>query len=608
MEKTRSMTGKEQTVVLKRLLTYAKPHWKMIVAAFGLLLIMTLGDILGPVLVKIFIDDHLTPFILDNQSLAVNALIALGAGFISIQILNAVASYFQLYQFQKIALKIIQAIRVDVFQKVHSLGLKFFDRTPAGSLVSRVTNDTEAIKDMFVSVLISFVQSFFLMIGVFITMFILNVKLALFCLFTLPVLYLIMRSYRKLSSRIYSDLRERLSQLNAKLSESLQGMSIIQVFRQEKRLRKEFEDINNKHFAAGVKNLKVDALLLRPAIDLVYIAALVVVLSFFSITSLNNPVEVGVLYAFITYLDRFFEPVNQVMSRMTFFQQAIVAASRIFTLMDEKEHAPSQLSANEKSITSGDIQFDKVSFSYDGKRDVLKNISFTAKAGETVALVGHTGSGKSSIINLLMRFYEFERGDIKIDGTSIKNLEKNELRDKMGLVLQDPFLFYGTIKENIKLHKYDMTEEEVIEAAKFVQANTFIEKLEDDYDHIVTERGSTFSSGQRQLIAFARTIAYNPQILVLDEATANIDTETEEAIQVALKRMREGRTTIAIAHRLSTIQDAEQILVLHQGEIVERGNHQELLAKKGLYYKMYILQNGSGANLEDAVAQTEGVE
>lgn len=607
MENTRSMTGKEQRQVLNRLLTYAKPHWKKIFFAFGLLLLMTTGDILGPVLVKIFIDDHLTPYILDGQSLAVNTIIALAVGFIMIQVMNAIASYFQLYQFQKIALKIIQAIRVDVFQKVHSLGLKFFDKTPAGSIVSRVTNDTEAIKDMFVAVLISFIQSIFLFIGIFISMFILNVKLAFFCFFTLPVLFLIMRAYRKHSSKIYSDLRERLSQLNAKLSESLQGMSIIQVFRQEKRLRKEFEEINEKHYDAGVKNLKVDALLLRPAIDLVYIAALVVVLSFFSITSMNNPIEIGVLYAFITYLDRFFEPVNQVMSRLTFYQQAIVAASRIFKLMDETEQAPKQL-GKDNGIAQGNIEFENVSFSYDGKRDVLKNISFTAKAGETVALVGHTGSGKSSIINLLMRFYEFERGDIKIDGASIKDIEINELRSKMGLVLQDPFLFYGTIKENIKLHKSSMMDEEVVKAAKFVQAHPFVEKLEGGYEHLVTERGSTFSSGQRQLIAFARTIAYNPQILVLDEATANIDTETEEAIQVALQRMREGRTTIAIAHRLSTIQDAEQILVLHQGEIVERGNHQELLALKGLYYKMFVLQNGSGENLEDVVSLETAIE
>jgi ATP-binding cassette, subfamily B, multidrug efflux pump len=283
------------------------------------------------------------------------------------------------------------------------------------------------------------------------------------------------------------------------------------------------------------------------------------------------------------------------------YQQAIVAGSRVFKLLDEEELAPIQKEERTISIEKGMIEFKNLSFSYDGKRDVLKSISFTANPGETVALVGHTGSGKSSIINLLMRFYEYERGDILIDGQSIRHFTKTELREKMGLVLQDPFLFYGTVKDNIRLHTDEMTDEKVEAAARFVQAHTFIEKLEDGFNHKVVERGTTFSSGQRQLIAFARTIAANPKILVLDEATANIDTETEEAIQTALAKMRKGRTTIAIAHRLSTIQDADLILVLHQGEIVERGTHQELLAQGGLYHKMFLLQNGAVERLEDVV-------
>ncbi|MCA1036589.1 ABC transporter ATP-binding protein [Bacillus infantis] len=586
---------KEQRTVLYRLLAYTKPHKATLILAFSLLLLTTIGDIMGPILVKIFIDDYLTP-----RNLAFEPLFLLGAGYIGIQVMNVLISYFQLLKFQEIALKIIQQLRIDVFSKVQSLGLKYFDQTPAGSIVSRVTNDTEAIKDMFVSVLVIFIQSGFLLIGIFIAMFALNVQLALFCLVILPIIFMIMQMYRKYSSRFYQDMRERLSQLNAKLSESLQGMGIIQVFRQEKRLRKEFADINQKHYDAGMRNIKVDGLLLRPAIDLVYTLALVIVLGFFGITSFSNPIEVGVLFAFVSYLDRFFEPVNNMMQRLSMYQQAIIAGSRVFRLLDEEELAPAQ-KEEKLSIGDGQIEFKDVSFSYDGKRDVLKNISFTAKPGETVALVGHTGSGKSSIINLMMRFYEFSRGDILIDGQSIKSYPREELREKLGLVLQDPFLFYGTVKDNIRLHDTEMTDKEIEEAAQFVQAHTFIEKLDDRYDHKVVERGSTFSSGQRQLIAFARTIAANPKILVLDEATANIDTETEEAIQTALEKMRKGRTTIAIAHRLSTIQDAELILVLHQGEIVERGTHQELLALKGLYHKMYLLQNGSVERVEDAV-------
>ncbi|KAB2335538.1 ABC transporter ATP-binding protein [Bacillus mesophilum] len=596
MEKIPVLTGKEQRNILFRLLSYTKPHKKTIIIAFLLLLATTAGDILGPILVSVFIDDYLRP-----QNLVAEPLIILGAAYLGLQVMNLIVSYFQLLKFQEIALKIIQQLRIDVFSKVQALGLKYFDKTPAGSIVSRVTNDTEAIKDMFVSVLVTFIQGGFLLVGIFIAMFILNVKLALFCLIILPLIFMIMAAYRKYSSVFYQDLRERLSQLNAKLSESLQGMAIIQVFQQEKRMRNEFEEINEAHYKAGIRNIKIDGLLLRPAIDLVYALALIIVLSFFGFNSLNSPVEIGVIYAFVSYLDRFFEPVNNIMQRLSMYQQAIIAASRAFKLLDEDELAPDQLENSTLQVTNGEIEFRNVSFSYDGKREVLKNISFKARPGETVALVGHTGSGKSSIINMMMRFYEFERGDILVDGHSIKHYGKEELRKKLGLVLQDPFLFYGTIKDNISLYNDGLSDAEIKKAAEFVQAHHFIQQLEDIYDHKVVERGSTFSSGQRQLIAFARTIASNPKVLVLDEATANIDTETEEAIQFALNKMRKGRTTIAIAHRLSTIQDAEQILVLHQGEIVERGNHQELLSQRGLYHKMYLLQNGTAEIVEDAV-------
>lgn len=602
MNNTAPFNGKKQRKVLFRLLSYTKPHLKMIIFAFLLLMIATVANILGPILVGIFIDEYLTP-----RYLPYGPLWILGATYLGIQIINVMVSYFQLYKFQEIALKIIQQIRLDVYAKVQTLGLNYFDRTPAGSIVSRVTNDTEAIKEMFVTVIATFIQSGFLLIGIFISMFTLNVQLALFCLVLIPLILFIMQIYRKYSSRYYRDMRERLGELNAKLSESLQGMAMIQVFRQEKRLREEFASINEKHYEAGMKNIRVEGLLLRPAVDLVYVFALILVLSFFGITSFNSPIEIGVLYVFINYLDRFFEPVNNMMMRLSMYQQAIVAADRVFTLLDETDLTPQQQKVENNQIQAGEIEFRDVSFSYDGNRDVLKHISFTAKPGETVALVGHTGSGKSSIINVLMRFYEFERGEIWIDGKSIKEYATEELRTKMGLVLQDPFLFFGTIKDNIRLYQEDIGDKKVKEAAEFVQAHHFIEKLTDGYDHQVVERGSTLSSGQRQLIAFARTIAVNPKILVLDEATANIDTETEEEIQAALAKMRKGRTTIAIAHRLSTIQDANLILVLHQGEIVERGTHQQLLAEKGLYYKMFLLQNGAIGKLEEVVEENENI-
>jgi ATP-binding cassette subfamily B multidrug efflux pump len=586
----------KQRHVLYRLLSYTKPHKKVLTIAFILLFIGTAGQVLGPVLIKIFIDDYLTP-----RYLPFDQLFWLGTTYLIIHVSSVIVTYFQLYLFQKTALKIIQQIRVDVFSKVQHLGMKFFDRVPGGSLVSRITNDTEAVKELFVNVLSTFIQSSVFLIGIFIAMFALNVKLAAVCLILIPIIYSIMYTYRRLSSKFYYTMREKLSELNAKLSESMQGMVVVQMLRQEKRLRREFSIINKEHYEAGMKNLKLDGLLLRPATDLLLMLSLILILSFFGFQSFQSPIEIGVLFAFVNYLDRFFEPVNQVMMRLSIYQQAIVSASRVFNLMDEKETAPAALSNKAPAIQNGEVEFKNVSFSYDGKNDVLKNVSFKVKPGETLALVGHTGSGKSSIINLLMRFYDTYKGEIFIDGVSLRDFENEELRRKMGLVLQDPFVFVGDIYENIRLYNKQISDEEVVEAAAFVQADKFINKLPEKFHHVVGERGSTFSSGQRQLLAFARTMVMKPKILVLDEATANIDTETEEAIQAALGKMRQGRTTIAIAHRFSTIQDADNILVLHQGRIVESGNHQLLLSHKGLYYKMYLLQYGKVEKVDDII-------
>ncbi|MDM5199042.1 ABC transporter transmembrane domain-containing protein [Fictibacillus enclensis] len=575
----------KQRAVFNRLLSYLKRDQKRLILAFVLLIIATGTDLLGPILVKVFIDDHLTPRNFDHTIILLLAL-----GYISIIVLSCILNYIQLVLFQTAAMNIIQSMRIDVFTKVHGLGLRFFDRTPVGSLVSKITNDTEAIKDFYVSVLSAFVQNIVYLAGIFIAMFYLNVKLGLFSLVLLPVIAFIMVLYRKFSSQSFLHMREKLSELNAKLNESLQGMSIVQVFNQQKRLKKEFADVNREHNEAWMKNIKYNGLLLRPAVDLVYVLAIMIVLSFFGIKSFSSPVEIGVIYAFVNYMDRFFEPVNMLMMRLSMFQQAIIAGGRMFELLDENDEAPGAEGGGHPVITEGAIEFKNVTFSYDGKHPVLKNISFHARPGETVALVGHTGSGKSSITNLLMRFYELGQGEITIDSVPLSFYDNHELRNKMGLVLQDSFLFAGTISHNISLFNTNITRERVKEAAAFVQASEFIEKLPEGYDQEIGERGSTFSTGQRQLITFARTMAFEPKILILDEATANIDTQTEDAIQHALQKMRAGRTTIAIAHRLSTIQDADQILVLHKGEIVERGTHQQLIQMKGLYYKMYALQ------------------
>lgn len=587
MTENANLTAKDQGSALIRLFKYTLPYKWIIVLAFITLILSTIASMMTPYMVKIFIDDYLTPRHFPKETMVWLIVI-----FISIQLIGAITLYFSQYLFQYLAFKVIQQLRIDAFNKLGKLGMRYFDKVPGGSIVSRLTNDTETIVDMIVGVFSTFIMAFFMMISSYIMMFVLDVKLALIALIFLPIIMIILASYRKYSAFLFSKSRQRLSDLNSKLAESIEGMKIIQAFNQERRLNKEFNKINDEHYQYMLKTVKLDSLLLRPAISSISIFAVVMILGYFGVISFTTGITAGVVFAFVQYMERFFEPINQVSQNLNILQQALVSASRVFAHIDDDTYEPQQEANNDNAIETGEIEFDNVSFSYDGETDVLKNISLTAKPGEMIALVGHTGSGKSSIINLFMRFYEFNRGDIKIDGNSIKKIPKTELKEKIGLVLQDAFMFYGTIASNIKLYHPSMTFEQVKAAAEFVHANHFIEKLPNQYQHKVIEKGSAFSSGERQLIAFARTIATNPKILILDEATANIDSETEEQIQQSLNKMRKGRTTLAIAHRLSTIQDADQIFVLNKGEIVERGTHAQLIAQKGIYHNMYLLQNG----------------
>ncbi|PTK20304.1 multidrug ABC transporter ATP-binding protein [Staphylococcus saprophyticus] len=587
MTENANLTAKDQGSALIRLFKYTLPYKWIIVLAFITLILSTIASMMTPYMVKIFIDDYLTPRHFPKETMVWLIVI-----FISIQLIGAITLYFSQYLFQYLAFKVIQQLRIDAFNKLGKLGMRYFDKVPGGSIVSRLTNDTETIVDMIVGVFSTFIMAFFMMISSYIMMFVLDVKLALIALIFLPIIMIILASYRKYSAFLFSKSRQRLSDLNSKLAESIEGMKIIQAFNQERRLNKEFNKINDEHYQYMLKTVKLDSLLLRPAISSISIFAVVMILGYFGVISFTTGITAGVVFAFVQYMERFFEPINQVSQNLNILQQALVSASRVFALIDDDTYEPQQEANNDNAIETGEIEFDNVSFSYDGETDVLKNISLTAKPGEMIALVGHTGSGKSSIINLFMRFYEFNRGDIKIDGNSIKKIPKTDLKEKIGLVLQDAFMFYGTIASNIKLYHPSMTFEQVKAAAEFVHANHFIEKLPNQYQHKVIEKGSAFSSGERQLIAFARTIATNPKILILDEATANIDSETEEQIQQSLNKMRKGRTTLAIAHRLSTIQDADQIFVLNKGEIVERGTHAQLIAQKGIYHNMYLLQNG----------------
>ena len=581
-----NLTFKDQVGTLLRLLKYSLPFKGFIVLILAMLVVSTLAGVATPYLVMIFIDDYLTPNIFPE-----NEIMLLITAFVGVTLAGVIATYLQTYYLQYLALRVIQQIRIDAFRKIGELGMRYFDRVPGGSIVSRLTNDTEAIIQMFIGVLATFLMAGFMMVSSFVMMLVLDIRLAMLAAILIPVILIVIAVYRKFSAQFFTRTRELLSDLNAKIAESIEGIKIIQVFNQEDRLQREFRKINEEHYEYNLRTVRLDGLLLSPLMSLIYVIGVALILLYFGMLSFEGTVTAGVVFAFIQYLERFFQPVNQVTQSLNVLQQALVSAKRVFILMDDNTLQPSQHDNKDYTITDAKIEFKNVSFSYDGRRDVLKNISFVAHPGETVALVGHTGSGKSSIINLFMRFYEFERGEILIDGHNIKDFRTDILKKNIGLVLQDAFIFYGTVESNIKLYHPTMTFEQVKAAAEFVSAHNFIERLPNRYKHKVLEKGSTFSSGERQLIAFARTMAVDPKILILDEATANIDSETEEEIQNALEKMRKNRTTLAIAHRLSTIRNADQILVLNKGEIVERGTHDELIRLGGIYNNMYQLQN-----------------
>ncbi|MGL4697764.1 ABC transporter ATP-binding protein [Enterococcus larvae] len=582
---SKSIPMKEQVTIVKRLFKYAKPFQRTFAAAIGFAFILSVINAILPRIIQTLMDNYLT------SKTATAQIIYLFAGMYMFGIIvKSVVWFFQWFLYSMASLKSYQYIRVKLFEKLQTLGMRYFDQTPAGSIVSRVTNDTETLFE-FWYVFLMVLTGVFAVLSSFVGMFQIDQKIALFMLLFLPILLAVIGYYQKFSSRIYRNMREKLSQLNTKLNEYISGMQIIQQFRQEKRLEEEFETTNEEYLQTKLAMIRVNSLLLSPIINLLYALAVSVALTIFGLDSLDSPIKVGLVYAFVTYVQAFFQPMTQMMDFLSIFTDGIVAGSRILKIFDTEELTPQQHEEADGKITMGKIEFRNVSFSYDGEHNVLKNISFVANPGETIALVGHTGSGKSSIINVLMRFYEFYEGEILIDDRDIRDYPIAELRKKMGLVLQDAFMFYGDIAGNIRMLDPNISDEQIREAARFVQADKFIETLPKGYQAKVIERGASYSSGQRQLISFARTMVTDPKILVLDEATATIDTETEGLIQEGLANMRQGRTTIAIAHRLSTIRDANVILVLEKGTIVEQGNHEALIAEQGLYADMYKLQN-----------------
>ncbi|WP_201280822.1 ABC transporter ATP-binding protein [Paenibacillus lutrae] len=554
----------------------------------GALLILCFAvgaELTGPFITKTIIDQHLSA----NTKDLVPVLWLL-AMYMGLLLTASVSNFVQSYLLQSTALRIIKNMRMDLMKHIQRIPLRYFDNTPIGQVVSRIANDTEAIRDLFISFMATFVVSTVQIIGIFIALYILDVRLALLCLLLLPLFVVIILIHLKFSKKYITIMRARLSDMNAMINESIQVMPIIQAFRREKVTQDEFETLNKDRYVNQIKQFRVFSLSSRNIVGTIGSLVTAAVLWYFGRESLLTVISFGAFYAFIDYLGRIFQPIIGFFDQLTNAQRAFVSADKVFAILDKEGVEIEKTDHVERP--AGIVKFDHVTFAYKAGEPVLKNISFEARKGETIALVGHTGSGKSSIMNLLLGFYEPDSGTITIDGHDISRISKQALRKHMAIVLQDPYLFAGDIKFNVSLYNKDITLDRVKSAVEAVGAASFIEQLPEGYDEQVVERGSTLSSGQRQLISFARALAFDPSILILDEATASIDSETEGLIQKALKVVSEGRTTLVIAHRLSTIREADQIIVLHRGEIVERGSHQELMALEGRYFKMYQLQSG----------------
>ena len=506
-----------------------------------------------------------------------------------LMVIGMVVSITQTWTLQKTGQQIIYEIRQELFEHVHALPLRFFDTHPVGRIVTRITNDVESLHEMYANILVRLFRSCVKIIGLAGVMLFLDWKLALFSFIMLPVILVLTYYFRTVSRKLYRIVRTKISTLNTFLSENISGMRLIQIFAREQKKYEEFENRSHDLYRAYFKEI-MNFSIFRPLIYLVSQVALVIVLFKGSDYVLVQTISIGTMYIFVNYINNFFEPIQDLAEQFSTLQNAFASAEKIFTLLDEKNTILEKEDAVVKQEIKGKIEFKNVWFAYENDDYVLRDVSFVIEPGETVAFVGATGAGKSSILNLIGRYYDIQKGQILIDDIDIKEWRIESLRGFIGQVQQDVFVFTGDIKSNIRLLNEEITDDKISESAKYVNAAYFIENLPNKYDEAVSERGSTLSAGQRQLLSFARTLAFDPKILVMDEATANIDTETELLIQEALEKMMDGRTTIMVAHRLSTIQHADNIIVMHKGKVREMGTHQELLAQDGIYRKLYELQ------------------
>ena len=567
---------------LLHLLSYMKPYVGWVCLALILVLCLTGFDLYRPLLIGDAIDLFEQQ---DNYSIIVNTAIR----YAIVLALGFVFNITQTWILQKTGQKIILTIRKELYAHIQSLSSRYFDLTPVGKLVTRVTNDVEALNEMYSGILVNLFRNIIKIAALAGVMLLLDARLALFSFLLLPIVVVLTAVFRRVARTTYRITRTRLTDINTFLSENISGMRIIQIFGREERKYEEFEDKSNKLYRAFYREMLVFAIF-RPLIYILSVLSLMLVLGVGSRDVLQNTISIGTLYIFAQYIQSFFDPIQELAEQFSTLQSSIASAEKIFTILAEK---PLVEESEEPVILPeirGKIEFSHVWFAYDGENYVLRDVSFVIEPGQSVAFVGATGAGKSSILNLIGRYYDIQKGAIYIDDVDIRLLSKKQLRSAIGQMQQDVFIFEGTVESNIRLYNEEITEKEVREAAEYVNASHFIEKLPLAYKEPVSERGSTFSAGERQLLSFARTLAHKPSILVMDEATANIDTDTESLIQEALEKLMKGRTTIMVAHRLSTIQHADCIMVMHKGKIREQGTHQELLAQDGIYRKLYELQ------------------